>query len=611
MSLNNFRSSSLLNFFRQTLARLTAPLLIKTRDYVDEQGPKYKFYSFFVEAKHLVTWHRVTFAMLTSYYVAALAYGAKRALGLILAVFVAAHFSGRYAEYLLAGVMGDYLGATICVTEIYLLFIIVLMPHIEIHKSFVYEIASVGNAFMHGNVRLENVITELSNDEKKITLFRFVVVGLLTTLWCSFVGHPPVFVRKTVAQNGETDEVQIALSKDNDTCEEKRGNKQEIISLLDILIDPKKDFKNRYDAVRLYLDSLAKPVGSLGTLEDWAARLAALQRTPKPIVNKAACLIFAADHGVAKDKVSGGENCSAYPQAVTRKVLEALDHNMAGASVLAAQNDVILRVVDVGVAGERTPMNGNNGVVIESEHKLVGGTKNFCKQSAMTKEEMDKCMLAGRQEVRRCIEEMGTNVLIFGEVGIGNTTTSSALIAAITGEQIDILCDSGASTTRDGHNPDIVASKIAIVKDAITYHENGMINNPAEALRNVGGAEIAAIVGGILEASERNVAVLVDGFIVTAAAMVACFMSPNVCRILFFATRSTERGQNIALQKIYDIAEEINVPTEEPALNMNLRMGEGTGGLIATSILRGAVAILSDLATLEAVLSLETEGSVC
>jgi len=550
--------------------------------------------------------------MLTSYYVAALAYGAKRAIGLIVAVFVAAHFSGRYAEYLLAGVMGDYLGATICVTEAYLLILLVLMPRIEIHNSFVHEIASVGNAFMRGNVTFEKVITELSNDEKKITLFRFVLVGILTTIWCRLVGHPPVFVRKTVAQNGETNEVQIALSKDNDTCKEKRGKKQEIISLLDILIDPKKDFKSRYDAVRLYLDSLAKPVGSLGALEDWAARLAALQRTPKPVVNKAACLIFAADHGVAKDKECGGENCSAYPQAVTRKVLEALDHNMAGASVLAAQNDVFLRVVDVGVTGERTPMNGNSDVVIESEHKLVGGTKHFCKCSAMTKEEMDKCMLTGRQEVRRCIDEMGTNVLVFGEVGIGNTTTSSALIAAITGEPIDTLCGSGASTTRDGHSPVIVALKIAIVKDAIIYHGSGMINNPVEALRSVGGAEIAAIVGGILEASERNVAVLVDGFIVTAAAMVACYMSPNVCRILFFATRSTERGQNIALQKIYNIAKEINAPTlSEPALDMNLRMGEGTGGLIATSILRGAIAILSDLATLEAVLSLETEGSVC
>ena len=601
-------------FFRQTLARLTAPLLIKTKDYVDEQGPKSQFYSFFVEAKHLVTWHRAIFAILTSYFVAALAYGVERAIGLVVAVFIAAHFSGRYAEYFLAGVMGDYLGATICVTEIYLLTLLALMPHVESHTSFALEVASISVTFVQGNVTFQEVMTEVMNDERKIALVRFLAVGLLTIIWCSSVGHPPwVFVTKTVQEKGETNEAQTVLSQDNDNCEEEGGNSQAASTLRDTLMDPKKDFKSRYDEVRLYLDSLAKPVGSLGTLEDWAARLAALQRSPKPKVNQAACLIFAADHGVARDEADGGANCSAYPQAVTRKILEALEHNMAGASVLAAQNDVFLRVVDVGVAGDVAVMNGNGKVVIESEHKVHGGTRNFCNCSAMSEEEMDKCMLAGKQEVRRCIEEMATNVLIFGEVGIGNTTTSSALVAALTGEPVDTLCGSGASTTRDGHNPAIVDKKIAIVKEAMMHHGMGMTNNPTEALRNVGGAEIAAIVGGMLEASERDVAVLVDGFIVTTAAMVACCISPNVSRVLLFTTRSTERGQVIALRKIHSLAKEKDIPAlSEPALDMNLRMGEGTGGLVATPMLRGAAAILSDLATLDAVMRIDEGGNgVC
>ena len=284
---------------------------------------------------------------------------------------------------------------------------------------------------------------------------------------------------------------------------------------------------------------------------------------------------------------------------------------MAGASVLAAENHVFLRVIDVGLVGKAI-VAGNGEIVIESEYKIDGGTENFCNASAMTGEEMDKCMLAGRQEVRRCIEEMATNVLIFGEVGIGNTTASSALIAAITGEPVDTLCGSGASTTRDGHNPAIMNKKVTLVKEALAYHGTGMKNNPIEALRNVGGAEIAAIVGGMLEASERDVAILVDGFIVTTAAMIACCMSPNVIRVLLFATRSTEQGQVIALQKIQNIAKEKKIPApSEPALNMNLRMGEGTGGLIATPMLRSAAAILSDLATLEAVMSMETENTVC
>jgi len=292
---------------------------------------------------------------------------------------------------------------------------------------------------------------------------------------------------------------------------------------------------------------------------------------------------------------------------------------MAGASVLAKQHNVLLRVIDVGLAAPPgidscSDLVGSfaGGEVVESsEHKVNGGTKNFCKFPAMTQEELDRCMLAGRHEVKRIIDEMkagSSTVLVFGEVGIGNTTASSALIAALTGEPVDILCGGGATTSREGdESKSIISNKISIIKQAMAHHGAlTMPNNPTLALKNVGGTEIAAIVGGILEASERNIAVIVDGFIVTVAAMVACLISPNVSRLLLFATKSTEIGQAIAIDTIRKVASNNSIPRPaEPALNMSLRMGEGTGALMAVPLLRSAAAVLSELATLEEVLSLE------
>jgi len=383
--------------------------------------------------------------------------------------------------------------------------------------------------------------------------------------------------------------------------------RSELCALTTALADPKQTFAQNYELVRTYLDSLAKPVGSLGALEDYAARIAALQRSAEPNVDKAACLIFAADHGVAKDKSEGGENCSSYPQAVSRKVLEGLDHGIAGASALARSNDVALRVVDVGLADGPTEYEWSKKVVRSSETKLKGGTKNFCKECAMTREEVEQCISTGRKETSKFIDEMCGKIVIFGEVGIGNTTTSSALIAALTGVNVGSLCGTGASTTRDGINDEVVAKKVAIIKEAMQYHDQSTLHGaPLKALEAVGGAEIAAMAGGMLQASENDIPILVDGFIVTTAAMIACQIDPAVTRVLLFATQSTEKGQTIALETIGSIAKSNGIPVPvTPALNMNLRMGEATGGLLAVPLARSACAIVGELATLGEVLGLE------
>ena len=205
------------------------------------------------------------------------------------------------------------------------------------------------------------------------------------------------------------------------------GNKPSSSPLATTLSDSKQSFTEKYDAARLYIDSLAKPVGSLGTIEDWGARMAVLQQTATPNADAAACLIFAADHGVAKDTSEGGMNCSAYPQMVSRKVLEALDRGIAGASVLSKCNNVTLRVIDVGLVDGPVDYEWSGNVVRSSTNRIKGGTANFCKGNALTETEVKMCIDLGREETSKMINEMGggATVIMFGEVGIGNTTSAS------------------------------------------------------------------------------------------------------------------------------------------------------------------------------------------
>lgn len=497
--------------------------------------------------------------------------------------------------------MGDYLGATICVTEVYLLTILLLSGMYDEHHQVLATIGNFVSNITDGSASVSTLMGQLMSSPELFSLARFVVVITFTYIWCSNVGLPPVFVRKTVAEKGDTDEIQIALVSG------EKGTDAKDDTLDCILNDDGNDFTERYDAVRNYLDSLAKPVGSLGTLEDWAGRLAALQKRSKPTVNNVACLIFAADHGVAKDVKNGGMGCSAYPSSVSEKVVIGLDNGLAGASVLAECNNVDLRVIDVGLA---TDTDWAGDTVRSAENKIVGGTKNFCKGNAMTSEQVEQCIQAGRLETGKAIDELSCNVIVFGEVGIGNTTTSAALIAALTGRNPVDLCGSGASTSRDGVNLGILEKKVSIVNEALNYHgASTMKGLPYKALKLVGGAEIAAIAGGIIEASERNVPVLVDGFICTTAAMIACQMNPMASRAVLFATASTEIGQTIALEEIAHIASANGLPAPGgPALSMKLRMGEATGALTAVPLLKSACAVLS-MGSLQQVLNLEAKQS--
>eukprot|EP00531_Pseudo-nitzschia_arenysensis_P013077 CAMPEP_0116123378 /NCGR_PEP_ID=MMETSP0329-20121206/4718_1 /TAXON_ID=697910 /ORGANISM="Pseudo-nitzschia arenysensis, Strain B593" /LENGTH=374 /DNA_ID=CAMNT_0003617293 /DNA_START=46 /DNA_END=1166 /DNA_ORIENTATION=+ len=329
----------------------------------------------------------------------------------------------------------------------------------------------------------------------------------------------------------------------------------------------------KYTAVHSYLDVLAKPVGSLGSLEEWAARLSVLQNTMQPKADNVSAIIFAGDHGVTVAKEDGGEGCSLYPQAVTRAILEGLQQNVAGASVLAQGLGLPLSVIDVGVVGDAY----SGKYVNSAKNKLSKGTRNFCVDSAMTMEEVDRCLAMGKEAIAEAGEKSNCQVVALGEVGIGNTTTASTLIAALTGKPVKELCGGGAFASHTA-DADKIKRKIEIVETALKKHKGSLIS----VLSKVGGAEVAALVGAMIEASDRNIAVLVDGFIVTAAALVAVRMKPSVCNALFFTTKSAEKGQVAAIEQIQNIAKENNFPVPaSPALSMGLRMGECTGALLA------------------------------
>jgi nicotinate-nucleotide--dimethylbenzimidazole phosphoribosyltransferase len=360
-------------------------------------------------------------------------------------------------------------------------------------------------------------------------------------------------------------------------------------------------FEDKYMAVQEYLDSLAKPVGALGTLEDWAARLASLQGTLSPIMSNndsAVCLIFAGDHGVARAVRDGGAACSAFPQSATRTMLAGLEAEVAASSILAKRHNVTLQVIDVGVDGE--PYNGR--IVRSSPDKIVGGTRNFLMDAAMSMKELERCLTIGRNQAKKWGADHNVKVIALGEVGIGNTTSSSALIAALTKSYPKSVCGVGAMRS---HKIDstLIDKKIEIVRKALQKHCNGLSKpSPKEICARLGGTEIAAMVGVILEASERNIAVLIDGFIVTAAALVAAHLQPTSIRCMFFCSRSKEPGQAVALQSISDIASKnkLRAPSR-PALDIDLRQGEGAGATLGTTLLRDTSSIMCNMATLQQV----------
>ncbi|GMR21727.1 MAG: nicotinate-nucleotide--dimethylbenzimidazole phosphoribosyltransferase [Acidobacteriota bacterium] len=319
--------------------------------------------------------------------------------------------------------------------------------------------------------------------------------------------------------------------------------------------------------------SLTKPPGSLGRLEELAVRLAAIQRTDHPRTRGRAIVIFAGDHGVTEEGVSP------YPSAVTGQMLKNFASGGAAINAIAGVADADVIVVDVGTL---EPGSSGDDAVEYRARSVRRGTRNMVREPAMTKSELDEALEVGMSEAKL----LDNTVLVgLGEMGIGNTTAASAMTAALTG--LPVTRVTGPGTGLDSAE---VQHKVEVIERALGRAlEIDATTEPLRLLQNVGGLEIAALVGFCLRAAAQRMAIVVDGFITTAAFAVAWRLHPEVRDYAFFAHRSAEPG-HVALLEMMNV---------EPMLDLSLRLGEGTGAALAIPILDAAVAAHNEMATFE------------
>jgi len=316
------------------------------------------------------------------------------------------------------------------------------------------------------------------------------------------------------------------------------------------------------------LDSLTKPVGSLGRLEELAAQYVAIREELFPPLEIKRVVVFAADHGVVAEKVS------AYPQEVTFQMVHNFLRGGAGINVLALQAGARVEVVDIGVNHDFEP--GLNLVY----RKVAYGTRNMAQEPAMTREEALRAIWVGVERAQEAVED-GADVLAAGDMGIGNTTPAAALVAVFTGRPV------GAATGR-GTGIDITTfnHKVAVINRAIALNKP-TADDPVGALAGVGGLEIAGIAGLILGAAAARRPLLLDGFIATAGALVAAQLVPAVKDYLIAAHRSVEPGHQVTLDRL----------GLKPLFNLNMRLGEGTGAVLGMGLLEAGWRIYREMAT--------------
>jgi nicotinate-nucleotide--dimethylbenzimidazole phosphoribosyltransferase len=314
---------------------------------------------------------------------------------------------------------------------------------------------------------------------------------------------------------------------------------------------------------------LTKPPGALGRLEDLAIALAGLQGVERPTLERIWISVFAADHGVA------AEGVSAFPQVVTGEMVRNFATGGAAISVLARQLGATLDVVQLGTVNDPGEVAGVRRLLI------APSTANFCEQAAMSVVQLQSALQAGADSVRLARAD-GAQLFIGGEMGIGNTTAATALACAELGEPPSQLAGAGTGLDADG-----ISRKAAVIERALRRH--AAADSPLERLRCLGGFEIAALAGAFIAASQSRLPVLVDGFIATAAALLAVRINPGVRDWLLFSHRSQERGHGRLLQAL----------DAEPLLDLGMRLGEGSGAAAAVPLLRLACALHNDMTTFE------------
>ena len=330
------------------------------------------------------------------------------------------------------------------------------------------------------------------------------------------------------------------------------------------------------DIAHAHLDALAKPTGSLGRLEDVAAQLAVTQQSLTPQTHPRHITLFAGDHGVVASGVS------AWPSAVTTAMMATIADGRASSNALARAANCDLRLIDVGSI---TPLTTAFPPFVTIQ-RIASGTQNLAHGPAMTEIQFDAAWDIGSQAARTAISK-GYRVLIAGEMGIGNTTAAACLMMLLTG--ID-----GATATGKGAGADdaMRAQKQAIVERAVERERSVLQANPKAAIAALCGFEIAAMAGYYGAAAQAGVTILLDGYVSTAAALIAEHLSPGTARQMIAGHLSAEPGHRAALNMLH----------LEPILEWDMRLGEGTGSLTALPLLDAAAALLTDVATLAEVM---------
>jgi nicotinate-nucleotide--dimethylbenzimidazole phosphoribosyltransferase len=320
-------------------------------------------------------------------------------------------------------------------------------------------------------------------------------------------------------------------------------------------------------AARRHLDTLTKPPGSLGRLEDLATALAAL-RGGTPRVDAPAVFVFAADHGVVTEGVS------AYPQSVTAQMVDNFVAGGAAINVLARQAGARVIVADFGVRG---PTGGGAALV---RCPFGSGTRNMAREAAMSREQAVGAIEAGAALAEQAADA-GADFFATGEMGIGNTTAAAAITAAITDAPIEHVTGRGT-----GVDEATWQHKVEVIRRALALHRPDASDGLA-VLAAVGGFEIAGLVGVVLAAAARRIPVAIDGFIAASAALIAATLAPSSRAAMFAAHRSAEPGHTVALAHL----------GLTPYLDLGLRLGEGTGAALFIHLARAAARIHGEMAT--------------
>ncbi len=317
-------------------------------------------------------------------------------------------------------------------------------------------------------------------------------------------------------------------------------------------------------------NNLTKPQGSLGRLEQVAIQLASLSKSDKPCIDRVSIIIFAADHGIASESVS------LFPQSVTVEMIKNFVTGGAAISVLAKELDAGLDIVNVGT------ITATDHLQQVYNDRVASGTTSFYRDQAMTQDQLSKALTVGRNHILR-IEDAGCDLFIGGEMGIGNTTASTAILCKLFALEAKKFCGPGTGLSQAG-----IEHKANIIDQSLQFHRD-LNNDPISVLAGFGGFEIAALTGAYLTCGQVGIAVLVDGYISSIAALLAVKLNPDLEKWLIYAHESYEPAHQFVLKQLQ----------AAPLLKLEMRLGEASGAAMALPLLKLACALHNKMATFE------------